>query len=347
MERTVLRRTTGGKRQATPMSALSANDADTRRFVVHTTDFDEAHRAMERTCLPMAMWPLEQLTSLDMRLDSVQVNEMMTSTVQFGRHIGLRSVDAPGYHVAVPVAGSAESRAGLLEPMQTTHECAALFGVDEPFEIRWRGDCRQMCLGVPRAAMELRLEQHLDRTLVAPLIFEPAMDLTTPKGRSWLRMLRLANSEARREHGLLCHPLASKSIEAALLDGLLLAQPHNYSDALLQDNRVAPPRVVREAVELLETSPDRAWSAPLLANHVHVSVRSLHQRFRQSLDTTPMRHLHEVRLRKVRQDLLRASPEDMTVGAVVYRWGILNQGRFAASYRKRFGEAPSDTLRRR
>jgi hypothetical protein len=58
------------------------------------------------------------------------------------------------------------------------------------------------------------------------------MDLTTPKGRSWLRMLRLANREARREHGLLDHPLAAKSVEAALVDGLLLAQPHNY-DALL------------------------------------------------------------------------------------------------------------------
>src|ERR1700680_600503 len=64
------------------------------------------------------------------------------------------------------------------------------------------------------------------------------MDLTTPKGRSGSRMLALANREARREQGLLDHPLAAKSVEAALVDGLLLAQPHNYSDALLHDTPI-------------------------------------------------------------------------------------------------------------
>jgi hypothetical protein len=35
--------------------------------VVRTTDIDEARRAMERVFLPMAIWPLEPLTALDMR----------------------------------------------------------------------------------------------------------------------------------------------------------------------------------------------------------------------------------------------------------------------------------------
>jgi len=85
----------------------------------------------------------------------------------------------------------------------------------------------------------------------------------------------------------------------------------------------------------------------VLANHVHVSVRALLEGFRRSLDNTPMRYLREVRLRKVREDLLAATSDVTTVGAIVYRWGILNQGRFAGSYRTKFGETPSDTLRRR
>jgi AraC-like DNA-binding protein len=329
------------------MATLPGNDASVRRLVVRTTDFDEAHRAMERVFLPMAMWAMESQTALDMRIDSTQVDEMMTSTVRFGRDIGLRTVEAGSYHVAAPVSGVAESQIGLLEAIQTAQECAAIFQVERPVHIRWRGDCTQTCLDFPRVALERRLEQHLDRPLNGPLIFDPAMDLTTPKGRGWSRMLRLANREARRVQGLLDHPLAAKSTEAALVDGLLLAQPHNYSDALLNDTRVAPPRAVREAVELLETYPDRAWSAPVLANHVHVSVRALQEGFRRSLDNTPMRYLREVRLRKVREDLLAATSDVTTVGAIVYRWGILNQGRFAGSYRTKFGETPSDTLRRR
>jgi AraC-like DNA-binding protein len=327
-------------------ATLPANDASARRLIVRTKDFDEAHRTMERVFLPMEMWPMEPLTAVDMLLDSIQLDEMMTSTVRFGRDIGLRSVDAPTYHLAAPLSGSAESRAGTLDPIQTTPDRAVIFGVDEPFEIQWRGDCEQMCLDLPRIALERRLEQHLDRPLGAPLVFEPAMDLTTPKGRGWIQMLRMANREARREQGLLDHSLAAKSVEAALVDGLLLVQSHNYSDDLLSDTRVAPPRAVREAIELLEAHPDRPWSAPILASHVHVSVRALQEGFRRSLETTPMRYLREVRLRKVHDDLLAANADETTVGSVVYCWGILNQGRFAGSYRKKFGEAPSATLRR-
>jgi AraC-like DNA-binding protein len=328
------------------MVTLPDEDVPVRRLVVHTTDFDEAHRTMERVFLPMAMWPMEPLKALDMRLDSIRVDQMMTSIVRFGRDIGLRSVEADSYHVAAPVSGVAESRIGLHEPIETTRERAAVFPVDVPIDIRWRGDCTQMCLHFPRVALERRLEQHLDRPLNKPIIFSPTMDLTTPRGHSWVRMLHLANREARREQGLLGHPLAAKSIEAALVDGLLLAQPHNYSDALLHGTRVAAPRAVREAIELLEAYPDRAWSAPALASQAHVSVRALQEGFQRALDTTPMRYLREVRLRRVREDLLAATPDVATVGAIVHRWGILNQGRFAGAYRKRFGEAPSETLRR-
>ena len=134
------------------MATLPGNDASVRRLVVRTTDFDEAHRAMERVFLPMAMWAMESQTALDMRIDSTQVDEMMTSTVRFGRDIGLRTVEAGSYHVAAPVSGVAESQIGLLEAIQTTQECAAIFPVERPVHIRWRGDCTQMCLDFPRGS---------------------------------------------------------------------------------------------------------------------------------------------------------------------------------------------------
>lgn len=47
------------------------------------------------------------------------------------------------------------------------------------------------CAYISRKTLELRLEQHLYRPLTKPVIFSPALDLTIPKGRSWVRMLRL------------------------------------------------------------------------------------------------------------------------------------------------------------
>jgi hypothetical protein len=95
------------------VATLPDDAAPVRRLVVRTTDFDEVRRTMERVFLPMAMWPLEPLTALDMRLDSTRIDEMVTSVVRFGRHIGLRSVEADSYHVAASMSGVAES-GGLL-----------------------------------------------------------------------------------------------------------------------------------------------------------------------------------------------------------------------------------------
>ena len=147
------------------MATLPGSDAPVRRVVIRTTDFDEAHRAMEQVFVPMATRTMEPLTALDMWLDSIQADQMMTSTVRFGRDVGLRSVEADSYHVAAPVSGVAESPIGLLEPIEATQESAVIFAVDEPVDIRWRGDCAQRCVDFPRVALELRLEQHLDRPL--------------------------------------------------------------------------------------------------------------------------------------------------------------------------------------
>ena len=71
--------------------------------------------------------------------------------------------------------------------------------------------------------------------------------------------------------------------------------------------------------------------------------RTLSQHFRRFRDTTPMHYLRDARLDKVHEALRRAEPEENVI-SIASRWGFLHMGRFAAVYRKRFGEAPSETL---
>ncbi|MCW2690593.1 MAG: Transcriptional regulator, AraC family [Mycobacterium sp.] len=110
---------------------------------------------------------------------------MTTSRDRFGRDIGLRSVEAVSYHVAAPVSGVAESRAGRLKPIETTQDRAAIFGVDEPFEIRWRGDCEPR----PREhAMQLQLQRDDSGNgagsslTVQPSVLRPAVPLLRTAG---------------------------------------------------------------------------------------------------------------------------------------------------------------------
>jgi transcriptional regulator GlxA family with amidase domain len=59
-----------------------------------------------------------------------------------------------------------------------------------------------------------------------------------------------------------------------------------------------------------------------------------------------MTYLREVRLRRAHETLRRSDPSVVTVASVAYDWAFTNLGRFAAAYAERYGELPSDTLRR-
>ncbi|WP_214364720.1 AraC family transcriptional regulator [Pseudonocardia sp. H11422] len=319
-----------------------------RHRVAWTTDFAEAHAAMESVFLPLRMRlnePTPPARPLDMALNALRVNEVTVSYVRFGRDIHIHTAEAENYHVNAPLCGRTDSRTGRLERVRSTPGRAAVFLPDLPGDIDWRGDCAQFCLMFPRRALQTELEAMLDRPVNGPIEFAPAMDLTTDHGKAWMDALRLIERQSRCLHSLLDHPLATGNLERLLIDGLLLAQPHNYTVALTGPRRPAAPQAVRQTVELIQCHPEQPWTTASLARRVAVSARCLQQGFQRSVGVPPMRYLREVRLNRVYDDLRAAAPHSVSVSQVAGRWGFLYFGRFAAAYRQKFGQTPSQTLR--
>jgi AraC-like DNA-binding protein len=77
-----------------------------------------------------------------------------------------------------------------------------------------------------------------------------------------------------------------------------------------------------------------------------VSERSLEYAFKEVMGLTPVAFLNRVRLHRVRQALLAATPRSTTVAAEALRWGYWHFGEFARAYSDCFGELPSQTLGR-
>jgi len=55
-----------------------------------------------------------------------------------------------------------------------------------------------------------------------------------------------------------------------------------------------------------------------------------------------MTYLREVRLNRVHEALTAAAPDATTVSTIAARWGFHHPGRFAATYRKKFGRMPTE-----
>jgi AraC-like DNA-binding protein/Tfp pilus assembly protein PilF len=105
------------------------------------------------------------------------------------------------------------------------------------------------------------------------------------------------------------------------------------------------PRSVRRALDAMTAASGRRWRVSELAEIAGVSSRTLQRQFTSFLGKSPLAVQQELALDQVRQALLKAGPR-AKVCDLAQRCGFTHFGRFSAAYRRRYGEAPSATLKR-
>lgn len=258
------------------------------------------------------------------------------------------SFGEPGYyHLAVPFAGVFNIRQGSGEATWAHSRRAVFF--DPEYDIRvggWSGDCDVLTVRLEKAAVHDQLEGMLGRPLTGRPRFEPTIDVGTGPGRSWVSLAAWALREQQGGDGLLRQELFRTSFEQSLLTGLLLAAGHSHHDEM-EAPRVTsvPPAAVKRVMDAVRERPGAPYDAAGLAAIAQVGVRSLQDGFRKHVGMTPLAFVNEVRLQRVRAQLLRGDPATTTVAEAAYQWGFAHLGRFGQRYRARFGETPSQTLR--
>jgi AraC family ethanolamine operon transcriptional activator len=103
-------------------------------------------------------------------------------------------------------------------------------------------------------------------------------------------------------------------------------------------------RILREVEEFLEHNLSSEIRIGDLCARIGTSRRTLEYLFKDYYGLSPRRYLTVRRLNAVRDRLLRAEPEDVSIGSVASRFGFQHAGRFSQTYRGLFGELPSRTL---
>lgn len=203
----------------------------------------------------------------------------------------------------------------------------------------------KLIVRIDRTLLEQHCQQYLGYSLRKPLVFEPGMPMDSESGQRWLQLMSWLYSGPFASPGEL-PALVVAQIENMLTSMLLTGQPHNYSQALEQDEPRIVPAFVKRAELYIQEHAGEPIGVPDIAAHAGVSGSSLFSGFKRFRATSPMNYLKEVRLRHVRDELERAKPGETSVTAVAFRWGFGHMGHFASDYKRRFGESPSETLTR-
>jgi AraC-like DNA-binding protein len=135
------------------------------------------------------------------------------------------------------------------------------------------------------------------------------------------------------------------ALSGSILDALL---------ACLAQDRLAPDRSARRShdrivARLRDIAADRPEDVTSLADlcaMLGTAERTLHLACQELLGMGAMQYLRGRRLERAHRTLRAANPHEDTVAEIAMRYGFWELGRFAGTYRSRFGEAPSATLRR-
>ena len=152
--------------------------------------------------------------------------------------------------------------------------------------------------------------------------------------------LLLANTPQYPQAAAACF---ERSLQEAVMFELLLAWPSAVSGYFAQPASL--PETTRRARDYLHEHLEDLPTVGDLARHCGVSVRALAKGFARHLNTSPLQYMIDLRLDRVRQQL-QAHGREGNVTEVAQRWGFTHAGQFAARYRNRFGELPSQTQRK-
>lgn len=204
-----------------------------------------------------------------------------------------------------------------------------------------------LVIRIEEEPLSAHLTRLLARSLPHPIAFEPAFDLASEAAMRWNTAVQLLHAEVYYQDSLVQHGQGIGAIEDLLMSSLIHLQPSNYYNEFRRPAVGGQHHVVSEASEFIEAHLGERITMDMIAGSVHMSVRSVQQAFHDALGVSPVAYIRERRLTRARQELIDALPADgVTVTAVAHRCGFNHLGSFAVEYRKRWGEAPSATLRR-
>jgi AraC-like DNA-binding protein len=314
-------------------------------FSYRTASVEEARQDLRRHFYATRVDLLDPAVEPAFRFDVVRHGPVTIGDVRCGADVRMAVDELGAYHVNVPLSGHLEWSQGTGAPRVSTPDSAAVFQpVGDTNLGRWPGDCRLLAVKIERETLEGELARMIDGPVRGPVRLDAAMDVRTGPGRTWVSLVRLLAEEGAAPGGLSCHPMVGASMRENLVRGLLLATDHPYRDRLAGTGRRPAPRAVRRAIEAIHARPSHPFTVKELSIVAGISDRRLQEAFARHAGMSPMAYLREVRLDRAHDDLCHAPP-GATVADIAYRWGFVHLGRFAARYRARYGQSPSETLR--
>jgi AraC-like DNA-binding protein len=283
---------------------------------------------------------------LDLRHRRAGLGQVVFNALQFGGNVRVDAPDFPDYYLLqfMLEGGCRVSQAGHCYDMAAGS--IAVINPSQPFDKTWSPSGRQLMLRIERRLLDRELMAWTGREPRGPIEFDQSRTFAFAEAAALTRVVRMLCDDLRGGSSALDHPHVRDRFASTLASALLIGLPHNHIRAIEAAERPIAPASVRRAERFIEENATNAVGLTDVARATGVSARALQQAFRRFRDTTPMAQLRGLRLDRARRALAEAGRDGGSVTSVAAAQGFGSLSRFTANYKARFGEPPSETLRR-
>lgn len=139
----------------------------------------------------------------------------------------------------------------------------------------------------------------------------------------------------------------AQHMEDLLMALLITTIDNNYQELYCsQYKKNASPVYVRLAEEYIRDNAREAVTVNTIAREVGVATRTLHLGFQRYRNYSVSEFLRNERLSQAHKELATGKQKSLSVTDVAYACGFAHLSKFAVAYQKKYGENPSETLKK-
>lgn len=314
---------------------------------LRTADVNMAEQVVSEVFEPHRLLP-SKYSQLNAQLNAVQVGSATLGYLAYGTEA---QIDLPAsdrwYHINVPLKGSSKAyRDDGTSASTKAGSSGAILVPHRAQKVEWKSETAQFALKIPRDDLERHLAQLAQQPSGQPLDLDLELDLSGTAGAGLLRAVHFVASEWDEDGALVRHSHSRRQLESLVLTNLLMAASGPHQRLLSKSSKNKSHNTLGMVVEYIHDNAQELLTVADLTQYAGVSSRTLQIAFRREYNCTPLEFIRDIRLAGVKDSLMNPQSASTTVSDVAMTWGFFNLGRFSGIYRSRYGENPSETLRR-
>jgi AraC-like DNA-binding protein len=327
------------------MEAGSSVQLLKQHTLVDTRSPDEAREAIGRIFCPHFLMPKDRCAQGFHAVHrSARQRGYSMNFVSYGAEVEIDPGELKGFFLLqIPLAGSASVRCGTETALVSPGRVASLLSPTLPTRMRWSDGCDKLIVLVEREAMQRQCEELAGRPIDA-VEFSTAVDTTSAAGRLLMGHVRLMLEAVELQPAAPGDYL--RRLGESLASLLLTSLAHSQRATLETPVPPAGSAAVQRAEEFVRANIERAFAVADIAAAAGTSLRSLQEGVRRERKTTLTQMIETIRMERFRVALADAGNR-ASVTEIAGMVGLGHLGRAAAAYRQRYGETPSETLRKK